>query len=783
MLTEEEKTTVQELKAQGYTSSQIASHLGAKRLNATSSIDEAKLKAFRATDNKPTSNKIAEGLGFGSAVDTFGSMMARRGIGTDVDPSIVQQYVEEPSMRQKVGAGLQVGSLLVPGGAGANLTRQIATGVAAGYLYDVGSDLAQGKSNAEALTPGAGTAVGLAVPPILRAGSSLLRTGSQSLSKVPGQVSQMSSRVADMASDTVPQGVKQVASEALERVPRAISRGKTALEEAAVRSQRIETATPAVQNAIKSKLDDVLIGAVEQADDATRQSYKKMVELAEAPRTGLRPATRPESVAGDVVSEQYKILNKTRQQVGAEIGEAVDKLSTKGAVDVLPAQRQMRDVLRVNGILPDQSGKLNFTGSALTPKQQTLVQQLYDISAQSEQMTPRQIYNMDRVFSQLQREARFDGLDNIYLSTPDGDINAFRAFRNIYSNHLDQIAPEIAPLNKQYAQLRNLQDDIEDSIVKRGGFESNRDVDPSEFAQTNLRRIFSDAQSAADYRALADKLDALARAGGYEGANPQDLAGFAQRLRQIYPETVPETSFQGGITGGIKNVIGKIFDAGAPDVVDQQKALKELLDSFNSGATPELEAGVRKTLKLANESKPYIDAEIDKVIKQVPGTRPAYAPIKSFERSLQKVVDEKSGDLSKLRDAARNTIIVDTPEARTRVIELMRQRTDIERFKVQKPEDFMGYEGAIFNIKTPNGLIAETQVVSPKMTYGKNTEDFSRDVLGDELFEKIRKETGLEPGLGHTYYETYRTMSLADKMGDKGQELLKLSFDYYSKLR
>ncbi len=523
------------------------------------------------TARKPLVNRFTEVMGLGGATDVFGRLMARQGIGTDVSKEITQEFVEKPTGTEVAGAVAQTAA--IPAGfvltGGSSVPAQIAAGASLGYIYDVGSDLASGKSVSEAAMPGTGTAAGALVPPALRGAAAGV-----------GKAFQGAKNLITGATETVAEsGAGQVAKEAAKNVPRAIEKTQELFGEAAQRAERIKNAPPKIRNAIEARLDDVVIAAVETADEPTKQAYRQMVQLAEAPRTGLRPAVRPESVAGEAVSEQYKILNTKRKEVGQRLGDAVDALSQKGPVDILPAQRSMRDLLRTNGILPDVSGKLDFSTSSLTPKQQALVQQLYETSTRSEKLTPRQIYNMDKLMSQLQREARFEGLDNVYLSTPEGDINVFRAFKNIFSNHLDNIAPEIKPINREYAQLRNLQDDIEDSIVKRGNFESTKDVDPAEFAQTNLRRIFSDAQSAADYRMLADKLDALARANNYTGANPQDLAGFAQRLRQIYPETVPETSFQGGITGGIKNVFEKVLDFGAPDVRDQQKALKELLEA------------------------------------------------------------------------------------------------------------------------------------------------------------------------------------------------------------
>ena len=532
-------------------------------------------------EKKPLANRVAEGIGLGKAVDVFGTEIARA-----FAPNETRRFIEPNKPGQLAGATAQ--TLAIPASAlltgGGSLAGQIAVGGATGYLYDVGSDLAEGEDVAEVLTPGLGTAVGAIAPPVIRGAVSSIR-------QATGLVAQGARRVAEaLPTPEVPAGIKQIGTEIAERAGRGVEKVGEAIDEAGVRRARIESAPPLVQNALKANVDDVLITAVEEADEPTKQAYRKMVEIAEAPRTGLRPAVRPESVAGDAVADQYKILDTQRKTVGSQIGDAVDELSKKGTVDVLPAQRQMRQLLLTNGIKPDISGRLIFTGSPLTPKQQTLVQQLYELSTQAEQLSPRQVYNMDKLFSQLQREARFDNLDNIYLTTPEGEINAFRAFRNIFSNQLDQIAPDIAPLNKQYAQLRNLQDDIEATIIKRGNYDSTRNVDPGEFAQTNLRRAFSDATSAADYRALADKLDAYARGNGYAGANPLDLAGFAQRLRNVYPETVPETSAQGLFGGGIKGIAEKILKLGAPDVTDQQKALKKLLDIADEQASVPSEA-------------------------------------------------------------------------------------------------------------------------------------------------------------------------------------------------
>lgn len=699
MLTEQEKQIMDRAKASGKTFEQAMGEIAMSRKSMGTAVFD---------DERPLSNKITDALGLGKAVDVFGTEIARA-----FAPAETRGYIEPNKPGQLLGATMQTAA--IPIGAaftgGTSLAGQMAAGAAAGYLYDVGSDLAENKSVTEAITPGMGTATGLLVPPALKGVVGV------------GNIIAGAGKTAIGAAKTAFPGVTQTVTDGLERFPRAIGKGKEALGEAALRSERIRTATPVVQSAIKSGLDDVVIDAVSNADEPTKQAYRKMVEIAEAPREGLRPAVRPESVAGDAVAEQYKILNTQRQTIGQQIGDAVDKLSTKGALDVLPSQRTMRDLLRQNGILPDISGKLNFSGSSLTPKQQTLVQQIYEISTQSEKMTPRQIYNMDKLFSQLQREARFDGLDNVYLKTPEGDMNVYRLFRNIFSNQLDVIAPEIAPLNKQYAQLRNLQDDIEASIVKRGNFESTRNVDAAEFAQTNLRRAFSDAASAADYRALADKLDAYARANGYTGANALDLAGFATRLRQIYPETVPETSATGILSGGIKGILGKIMDIGAPDTVDKQRALKALLDFDGGGIPPTINTGGFSSLEAEAKGKTleeFVKAQGTTLyhggtkIDEVGAMRsrwkafymsddPTYAKSYGGSKSvLNEIVLSPEAKLADLRNPSEELV--------AQLDQMTRGRTTGKTFNIQKPDGT--YLGVPEVVDAPNfGSYTQEQVI------------------------------------------------------------------------
>jgi hypothetical protein len=207
---------------------------------------------------------------------------------------------------------------------------------------------------------------------------------------------------------------------------------------------------------------------------------------------------------------------------------------------------------------------------------------LYSLAVEGgNKLSPNQVHLKDQLFSKLQRESRMEGVGDIMVETAEGNKSLFNVFRDIYSNKLDEVFPEIKDLNKQYREIKTLLDDIEGSITKGGNFEVVKSTDPSVFAQTNLRRILSDAQSAGSYSEIVKKMDEFARTLGYEGAKADELILFAEELKKLYPDTISKTGFSGGISTGIKSatldLIGGILKTGTPNLKDQQKALRELL--------------------------------------------------------------------------------------------------------------------------------------------------------------------------------------------------------------
>jgi len=151
---------------------------------------------------------------------------------------------------------------------------------------------------------------------------------------------------------------------------------------------------------------------------------------------------------------------------------------------------------------------------------------------------------------------------------------------------------------------------------------------------------------------------------------------------------------------------------------------------------------------------------------------------KSSESIRRKVFAERNDDPNftpaKLKDVVRTTIVASRDNIQSIIRELSGNK-DFLRWKPQNTE--LGYTGNIINIRGYNGVIEEIQVNTPKMIYAKEPPKIAKSIIGETAWNAIKKETGLEGGLGHKYYERYR---IIDKESEEVQRLIKLSVAYYS---
>lgn len=379
-------------------------------------------------------------------------------------------------------------------------------------------------------------------------------------------------------------GVGQISSDLASRVPRAFDRVKDTIAEAGVRANKIRTATPAVKNAMKSNLDERIINTISDSDDATLRAFSDVLAIAEESPNKIGPKRQPTIVGGELATQQFDLVNKQKEAIGQKLGDLTKTLSKTETINMQESFGQIDDILSNQGILPQYTKKgvkLDFTGSEYTPAERTIIQELYNLASEGgDTRTPLQIREKDQLFSKLKREANFAGVGNIIIETPEGPRSMFDVFRDIYSNKLDTISPELRTLNSQYRKFAQLVEDTEDSIFKTPNFNVTKTADPAEFAKVNLRRIFGESQSSPAFEAVADAMDAAARGLGYKGAIPKQVALFAQEMRKLFPETIPKTGLTGVIKVGLGDIIETVSKVGAPNLTDQQKAVRELINSY-----------------------------------------------------------------------------------------------------------------------------------------------------------------------------------------------------------
>ncbi len=168
---------------------------------------------------------------------------------------------------------------------------------------------------------------------------------------------------------------------------------------------------------------------------------------------------------------------------------------------------------------------------------------------------------------------------------------------------------------------------------------------------------------------------------------------------------------------------------------------------------------IANLLAKAKEAAPEVEQETN-LIAQLVGGRPTAINLKGETRIREKVEKEEGGDVSKIKDAVRSTIVIDYEklDEALRVV----QNTPGLKVKLQVGDEFFGYRGIKINYRTSNGIDSEIQINSPGMLYAKEAKKDGTKFLTDQQYKDIERRTGLPPGLGHVYYEEIR--SLTDKV-------------------
>lgn len=172
------------------------------------------------------------------------------------------------------------------------------------------------------------------------------------------------------------------------------------------------------------------------------------------------------------------------------------------------------------------------------------------------------------------------------------------------------------------------------------------------------------------------------------------------------------------------------------------------------------EAIVGETLDEMLTRAPAAKAEIDalaEIIATEFGGNVVKTPIKGRRRALEKILIDYAGDASRIKDLARNTIVI---EAERIPGVLSRLETLGARIKVIKRSDNpLGYSGINATLLTGSRLTAEIQISTPQMIFARTRPEKARAILGNELYEKIAGDVGVPGGRGHDLYEEWRALA------------------------
>ncbi|MDH0747879.1 hypothetical protein N5D61_16205 [Pseudomonas sp. GD03842] len=200
-------------------------------------------------------------------------------------------------------------------------------------------------------------------------------------------------------------------------------------------------------------------------------------------------------------------------------------------------------------------------------------------------------------------------------------------------------------------------------------------------------------------------------------------------------------------------------------------------ESVKSTKPPKTRPTFDEIYAKAAAAKAEIDAAADEIAARYGGTV-AKAPIKSRARALEKIANDYGGDPTKIKDLARNTIIVPADKIASVTNELAQRGAKVKI--IDGATDPLGYSGVNSSFMTKAGIPGEIQVNSPQMIFAKEPEALARNLLGNDTYDAVASKAGVPGGLGHSYYEDWRTMN---PTSTGAEAIAKQSKVYYDTVR
>lgn len=148
----------------------------------------------------------------------------------------------------------------------------------------------------------------------------------------------------------------------------------------------------------------------------------------------------------------------------------------------------------------------------------------------------------------------------------------------------------------------------------------------------------------------------------------------------------------------------------------------------------QLEPQVKQLVASAKEADPAFKSKVDQIGQSL-GLDVKHADIKSPDSILRKTMVEYDGDLSKMKDVNRATVIVSDPDQLKQVVEKAKEQFGSVG-EVKDKFNNKGYNAANISVPLENGTTAEIQVTTPEMLAAKTK------LGGHDLYKQVRVKAG-----------------------------------------
>jgi len=187
---------------------------------------------------------------------------------------------------------------------------------------------------------------------------------------------------------------------------------------------------------------------------------------------------------------------------------------------------------------------------------------------------------------------------------------------------------------------------------------------------------------------------------------------------------------------------------------------------------------VQNLINKAREGKEDVE-KIGNSLARHFGGQVSEIDFKTAESIARKANDFYKGNVNKIKDSVRNTVILEKYKI-DQALEYAKKMPGYQHTNMRNPAtDALGYKGNAVIYRLRNGIYGEVQINTPEIIYAKETESRARKMLGNKKYDEISKRIGVEGGVGHKLFEEWRRLKKVSDFSRKKELELK-SKEYYS---